>query len=179
MVDLSDKENSENNDDFMRKYGIDEQKFYELRQYLTEEQIEDFKGVFEMFDADGDKSISVKELSTIMRSLGQNPTEEEVKQMIAEADKDKSGNIEFPEFCDLMAKRINQTEQDEELMEVFKLFDKNGDGFIDAHDLKKVFVELGHDKITEEDCRLLVKLHDSDKDGTLSFDEFVYTLMSK
>ena len=106
----SDNESNEPADDFMRKYGIDEAKFIELRKFLTEEQIEDFKGVFEMFDADGDKSISVKELSTIMRSLGQNPTEEEVKQMIAEADKDDSGNIEFPEFCDLMAKRINQQE---------------------------------------------------------------------
>ena len=94
-------------DEFIQKFGITEDKFKSLRKYLTEEQIEDFKGVFEMFDADGDKSISVKELSTIMRSLGQNPTEEEVKQMIAEADRDNSGNIEFPEFCELMAKRIN------------------------------------------------------------------------
>ena len=109
-----------------------------------------------MFDADGDKTISVKELSTIMRSLGQNPTEEEVKQMFAEADKDNSGDIEFPEFCELMAKRINDQNQSEELMEVFTLFDKDGDKKISAEDLKKVFIELGHDKISEEDCRQLV-----------------------
>ena len=64
-------------------------------------------------------------------------------------------------------------------MEVFKLFDKNNDGNIDATDLKKVFVELGHDKISEEDCRLLVKLHDTDGNGSLNFGEFVYTIMSK
>ena len=38
-----------------------------LRRDLTHEQIEDFRSVFEMFDVHNNKSISVKELSTIMR----------------------------------------------------------------------------------------------------------------
>ena len=63
-----------------------------------------------MFDVDNDKSISVKELSTIMRSLGQNPTEEEVAKMMEDADDDNSGEIDFFEFCNLMAKRIKETE---------------------------------------------------------------------
>ena len=60
-----------------------------------------------------------------------------------------------------MAKRIKETEQDEELIEVFKLFDKNEDNRIDWRDLREVFVELGHE-ISEDDCRLLVKLNHSD-----------------
>ena len=121
-----------------------------------------------MFDVDNDKSISVKELSTIMRSLGQNPTEEEVSKMMEDADDDNSGEIDFYEFCNLMAKRIKETEQDEALIEVFHLFDKNGDESIDWRDLREVFVELGHE-ITEADCQLLVKLHDTDGDGRLNF----------
>ena len=124
--------------------------------------------MFEMFDVDNDKSISVKELSTIMRSLGQNPTEEEVSKMMEDADDDGSGTIDFFEFCNLMAKRIKETEQDEELIEVFNLFDKNDDQTIDWRDLREVFVELGHE-ITEQDCQLLVKLHDTDGDGRLNF----------
>ena len=131
-----------------------------------------------MFDVDGDKSISVKELSTIMRSLGQNPTEEEVAKMMEDADDDHSGEIDFFEFCNLMAKRIKETEQDKELIEVFNLFDKNEDKSIDWRDLREVFVELGHE-ISEEDCRLLVKLHDTDGDGKLNFQEFVYTIMAR
>ena len=40
-----------------------------------------------------------QELSTVMRSLGQNPTDAEVQDMINEVDVDGSGAIEFPEFC--------------------------------------------------------------------------------
>ena len=62
--------------------GISNEQLQKLRKNLTNEQIDDFKGVFEMFDVNNDKIISVTELVTIMRQLGQNCTEEEVAKMI-------------------------------------------------------------------------------------------------
>lgn len=41
-----------------------------------------------MFDKDGGGSISSSELAAVMRSLGQNPTEDELKEMIADVDED-------------------------------------------------------------------------------------------
>lgn len=35
----------------------------------------EFKEAFSLFDKDGDGTITTKELGTVMRSLGQNPTE--------------------------------------------------------------------------------------------------------
>jgi hypothetical protein len=46
---------------------------------LTEEQIAEFKEAFSLFDKDGDGTITTKELGTVMRSLGQNPTEAELQ----------------------------------------------------------------------------------------------------
>lgn len=48
-------------------------------QNLSEEEIEEFKQAFALFDKDGDGTISSKELGTVMRSLGQNPTEQELE----------------------------------------------------------------------------------------------------
>ena len=42
-------------------------------------------------------TITTKELGTVMRSLGQNPTEAELQDMINEVDADGSGTIDFPE----------------------------------------------------------------------------------
>ena len=114
-----------------------------------------------MFDVDGDQTISVAELKNIMQTLGQNLTEEEVKKMIEEADEDGSGEIDFREFCILLSKRLSESEEDEELIQVFQTFDLDADNKVDAEDLKRIFVELGYDA-TEEECELLVKMHDSD-----------------
>ncbi|KAK6746969.1 hypothetical protein RB195_000301 [Necator americanus] len=50
---------------------------------LTEEEIEEFKEAFLLFDKDGNGTISTKELGIAMRALGQNPTEQKV-QMLAQ-----------------------------------------------------------------------------------------------
>uniref|UniRef100_A0A8C6RS51 EF-hand calcium-binding domain-containing protein 11 n=1 Tax=Nannospalax galili TaxID=1026970 RepID=A0A8C6RS51_NANGA len=73
---------------------------------LTEEQIAEFKETLSLFDKDGDRTIVTKELGTVMRSLGQNPTEkltdEEVNEMIREADIDGDGQVNYEEFIQLM-----------------------------------------------------------------------------
>jgi Ca2+-binding EF-hand superfamily protein len=67
-----------------------------------------------------------------MRSLGQNPTEAELKDMIHEVDADGDGTIDFSEFLDLMARKMKDADSDEELKEAFKVFDKDQNGFISA-----------------------------------------------
>ena len=48
----------------------------------------ELREAFSLFDKDGGGSISSSELAAVMRSLGQNPTEDELKEMIADVDED-------------------------------------------------------------------------------------------
>ena len=48
----------------------------------------ELREAFTLFDKDGGGSISSSELAAVMRSLGQNPTEDELKEMIADVDED-------------------------------------------------------------------------------------------
>ncbi len=91
---------------------------------LSEEQVAEFKEAFSLFDKDGNGAITTKELGTVMRSLGQNPSDSELQDMINEVDADGNGTIDFSEFLTLMVRKMQTTEQDDELREAFKVFDR-------------------------------------------------------
>jgi len=145
---------------------------------LTEEQIAEFKEAFSLFDKDGDGTITTKELGTVMRSLGQNPTEAELQDMINEVDADGNGTIDFPEFCTLMARKMKDTDSEEELKEAFRVFDKDGNGFISAAELRHIMTNLG-EKLTDEEVDEMLREADIDGDGQINYEEFVKVMMAK
>eukprot|EP00744_Colponema_vietnamica_P020582 GILI01029273.1.p1 GENE.GILI01029273.1~~GILI01029273.1.p1 ORF type:complete len:150 (-),score=25.81 GILI01029273.1:81-530(-) len=114
---------------------------------LSKREIAECQDVFSMFDKDGDGTIDADELHTVMRSLGQDPSEAEIKQLIETVDLDKNGTIEFEEFCTMMADRQKRIDPEEELHSIFKVIDKNADGFISMEDLKETIkaINWGND----------------------------------
>lgn len=55
--------------------------------------------MFDSFDVNKDGHITSSEVKTVLKKLGQNPTDEEVAEFIKVCDVDKNGTIEFNEFC--------------------------------------------------------------------------------
>merc|ERR1711872_1002088 len=132
----------------------------------------EFKQAFQEFDKDGSGTISTKELLPVMRSMGQNPTEDEVLNLVIEYDVNGDGTIDFDEFLEMMRKQAEQQDNSAELKEAFKIFDRDGNGYIDAAELKKV-VTLYGERLSLEEAEELLNEADMDGDGKLDFEEFV------
>ncbi|XP_060582056.1 calmodulin-A-like [Ruditapes philippinarum] len=98
---------------------------------LSKEQLSDFQRAFDLFDPDGDGTITTLELGTIMRVIGQNPTEAELQDMVNEVDEDGNGTIEFDEFVKMMASKTS-TSNSGVNRETFDVFDVEKTGYITA-----------------------------------------------
>uniref|UniRef100_A0A7E4ZZQ1 Calmodulin-like protein n=1 Tax=Panagrellus redivivus TaxID=6233 RepID=A0A7E4ZZQ1_PANRE len=138
---------------------------------LTPEEIDEFREAFMLFDKDGNGTISTKELGVAMRSLGQNPTEQEILDMINEVDIDGNGQIEFPEFC-VMMKRMMKDTDSEMIREAFRVFDKDGNGSITAHEFRYFMVHMGM-QFSEDEVDEMIAEVDIDGDGEINYEEFV------
>ena len=81
--------------------------------YCTEEEEEEVDKeeeeileAFHAFDKNGNGTIAIEDFGTVLRSLGQNPTEAEMEDMINKMDTDGTGTIHLSEFLTMMhAKR--------------------------------------------------------------------------
>lgn len=72
---------------------------------FTAAELVEFKAAFGLFDVDGDGTITFKELKTVMESIGQYPTEDEIYAMINASDADGDGEMDFDEFVAMMARQ--------------------------------------------------------------------------
>ncbi|XP_072376559.1 calmodulin-alpha-like isoform X2 [Diabrotica undecimpunctata] len=145
---------------------------------LSEDQVAEFKEAFMLFDKDEDGTITMAELGVVMRSLGQRPTETELRDMVNEVDQDGNGTIEFNEFLQMMSKKMKDADGEEELKEAFRVFDKNNDGLISSNELRHVMTSLG-ERLSEEEVNDMIKEADLDGDGQVNYEEFVTILTSK
>ena len=144
---------------------------------LTEEQKQEIREAFDLFDTDGSGTIDAKELKVAMRALGFEPKKEEIKKMIADIDKDGSGTIDFEEFLQMMTSKMGERDSREEILKAFRLFDDDETGKISFKNLKRVAKELG-ENMTDEELQEMIDEADRDGDGEVNEEEF-FRIMKK
>lgn len=137
---------------------------------------EELEQVFRKFDVNNDGKISSSELGSIMGSLGQPATEEELNNMIHEVDADGDGHISLEEFIELNTKDIDSNEILENLKDAFSVFDVDKNGSISAEELHNVMVSLG-DQCSLVECQKMIGGVDSDGNGLIDFEEFKRMMM--
>jgi calmodulin len=138
---------------------------------LSPEQIQEFRQAFDIIDRNGDGVITVDDLATVMRAIGQSPNHSELQDMIREVDADGNDNIDFTEFLALMSRQMRQSDIEEELRETFRVFDRDNDGFITAQELRTLLISLGLDSSAQV-IRSMIAEADRNRDMKIDFPEF-------
>jgi calmodulin len=131
-----------------------------------------------MFDRDKDTLINSKELGNVLRSLGHEPNEQDLADMIQDTDTDDDKKINFDEFIMLMQKRAKDSDIEEELFEAFKIFDKEGHGHIESAEFRHIMLTLG-EKLSDDEVDEMIKEADPRNEGFVNYKEFVKLMLSK
>lgn len=143
---------------------------------LTEQKIAEFRETFDLLDKDSNGRITTEDLIVMMRSLGQNPTESELRDMIDPLDGDGDGEIDFDEFLTVMASKTKATDTEDELRCAFEALDRNHDGYITGAELNEAMVRLG-ERFTDEEVEAMIREADLNGDQMIDFGEFVAVMM--
>lgn len=149
---------------------------------LTQDQIAELKEAFSMFDKDGDGTITLGELASVLRALGQKPTDDELQIMMNSVDVDQNGVIDFEEFVGLMKNHLYSDDSvptaEAEMLEAFRIFDRNGDGFITEEELRQALLNLG-ERVTGEELKEMIAEADKDGNGLIDYQEFIGMMNNK
>ena len=140
------------------------------------------KEAFNLFDKDGGGTISAPEMRQCLRSIGQNYSEYEVKKMIDEIDQDDNGEIDFDEFCMLMAKNMSEGGNgNAKLIDLFDCFDRDGEGSIDVDEFMNTMYILSNmgEAMTDEEVKEMFVEATPSRNGVLTKDEFIAMMTAK
>jgi len=143
---------------------------------IPADKIQEYQEAFDMFDKDKSGTISVPEISKIMKNFGYPLSKKEIESMIASINTSGTGQLTFEEFVTLMEKQtrmIDETDEDA-VLRAFKAFDKDHDGKITNFEFRYILSELGlDDKFSNEEVDYLFKECDLDNDGILNYQDFI------
>ncbi|XP_017097503.2 calmodulin-1 [Drosophila bipectinata] len=130
------------------------------------------RDAFGIMDKEGEGAITSKELAVVIRALGRQPTDNEVQSIINEVDSDGNGSIDSEEFCNVILRKMRDTNVEEELREAFRVFDKENNGYLSTTELKNVYTALGV-KVGDDELEEMIREYDLDQDNHLNYEEFV------
>ena len=185
MTNLGKKLTDEEADDIIREADIDGDGKVNCEEFVAmmawkmkdADREEEIRVAFRVLDRDGNGFITAAELRHVMTNIGDKLTDEEVYEMIREADMDGDGQVNCEEFVAMMAQKMKDSDREEEIREAFCVFDRDGNGFISAAELRHVMTNIG-DKLTDEEVDDMIREADIDGDGQVNCEEFV-TMMTK
>eukprot|EP00455_Lapot_gusevi_P004051 TRINITY_DN11661_c0_g1_i2.p1 TRINITY_DN11661_c0_g1~~TRINITY_DN11661_c0_g1_i2.p1 ORF type:complete len:172 (-),score=68.46 TRINITY_DN11661_c0_g1_i2:332-847(-) len=139
---------------------------------LTEEQKQEIKEAFDLFDTDKSGTIDYHELKVAMRALGFDVKKAEVLKLMQEFDRNDTGQISYADFVEIMTQKMAERDPDQEILKAFKLFDDDNSGKISVKDLRRVARDLG-ENLGDDELQAMIDEFDSSGSGEIDEKDFL------
>ncbi|CAG9332461.1 unnamed protein product [Blepharisma stoltei] len=141
---------------------------------LTQDEINEIKEAFDLFDSDNSGTIDPKEINAALASLGQDKTPT-IFRLLAGIE-ELGASITFEDFLGHISERLGHRNTRDGIKRIFDLFDADGSETINVKNLARVARELG-ESMTEEELQEALAKVSADKQA-MTFDDF-YVVMTK
>lgn len=146
------------------------------RRSTEQELVQELRTAFELYTK-GLSSIPCKEVGYILRTLGQNPTEDEIIALVCEAGCDWDGHFTCDDFLNVAYSSVQkQVNRLDDVRAAFRAFDHNGDGSISKEELKDAMIRFGH-VFSAEECDEMFQEADLNADGKIDWEEFLEMML--
>ncbi|MBA0756518.1 hypothetical protein Gogos_020172 [Gossypium gossypioides] len=141
-----------------------------IAEHLSVEEVAGIKEAFDVMDTGKRGKINLEELRMGLQKLGQQIPDADLQILVEAADVDGDGTLNYGEFV-AVSVHLRKMANDEHLHKAFAFFDLNQSGFLEIEDLRD---SLNDEVDTSEEVINAIMLDvDTDKDGRISYEEFV------
>uniref|UniRef100_A0A6V0FMX7 Calmodulin n=1 Tax=Zooxanthella nutricula TaxID=1333877 RepID=A0A6V0FMX7_9DINO len=122
---------------------------------LSQEQREVVEDNFKLLDRDKDGKLSIKEVGILFRAFGQNPTDEELAELLKPV---PAAGLDVEGFCDFFRKSYKVPTSEEALVQAFQVFDLEGTGVISVEKFKEMLCSLGEPMPPDEVDKIMAEV---------------------
>lgn len=147
--------------------GFDASKY--VKKGLDAETVTKLKEVFDVFDYDGSGNVSTEELVNTIRALNMEAQAGQILAIVNSAG--HTGDIDFAAFLGIFGFGSDSTSESS-IQSIFEAFDLSGTGSFGPEEFEKVAASVG-EHFSSAEVDQMIDFADKDRDGVISFEEFV------
>ncbi|XP_065071790.1 myosin, essential light chain-like [Rhopilema esculentum] len=144
---------------------------------IDEDQLEDMKDCYSIFDKKGDMKVESDKLIDVLRSLGLNPLTDDVNKCIDDS-KLKGTRVDFETFFGIYKYISTKPTVGSyaDMVEGLKTLDRDQSGMVNSAELRHI---LGHvaDRMTEEEVNCSVSPHET-AEGQIPYETLIKSVMA-
>eukprot|EP00795_Rhopilema_esculentum_P012055 gene12055-2646_t len=144
---------------------------------IDEDQLEDMKDCYSIFDKKGDMKVESDRLVDVLRSLGLNPLTEDVEKCLEES-KLKGQRVDFETFFGIYKFILNKPTVGsyEDMVEGLKTLDRDASGLIYAAEIRHILSKVA-DRMTEDQLNHTVGPFEN-AEGLVAYETLIKSVMA-